>query len=90
MSVTTDAVPQAAARVTLLTRAQCHLCGPVRRTIGEVCAETGDGWTEVDIDADPELRAEYSDQIPVVLVDGVQVASHRLAADDLRAALAAR
>ena len=77
-------------RVTLLTRAQCHLCGPVRRTIAEVCAETAERFTEVDIDTDPELRAEYSDQIPVVLVDGVQVATHRLAADDLRAALARR
>lgn len=90
MRAAAEPVPEAAARVTLLTRAQCHLCGPVRRTIAEVCAETGDDWAEVDIDTDAELRAEYSDQIPVVLVDGVQVATHRLAAADLRAVLAAR
>lgn len=73
--------------MTLLTRRACHLCGPVRATIAQVCAETGDRWREVDIDSDPDLRGEYGDQIPVVLVDGVQVAQYRLDAADLLAAL---
>ena len=33
---------------------------------------TGAVVTELDVDDDRELRAEYGDMVPVVLVDGVQ------------------
>ena len=38
-------------RVVLYGRAGCHLCDEAREVVRAVCAETGDGWTEVDIDA---------------------------------------
>ncbi|MEO7125614.1 MAG: glutaredoxin family protein [Nakamurella sp.] len=74
-------------RVTLLTRSQCHLCEPVRATVEQVCTAAGESWHEVNVDSDPDLRSEYGDQVPVVLVDGEFFASLRLDADTLAAAL---
>jgi len=77
------------ARVRLLTRAGCHLCEDAAEVLRRVCAETGTGWDTVDVDGDPELRAEYGDQVPVVLLDGREHDSFRVDEARLRADLAA-
>jgi hypothetical protein len=74
-------------RVTLLTRTACHLCEPVRAVVAAVCADGGHTWREVNVDSDPDLRSEYGEQVPVVLVDGEFLASYHLDADTLAAAL---
>lgn len=53
-------------RIQLLTRPGCHLCDVAKEALDRI----GEPWTEVDIEADPELEAEYGDRIPVVLLDG--------------------
>ena len=65
----TDRVP---ARITLITKPGCHLCGPVREVIERVARDLGVRWVERSILDDPELNAAYREQIPVTLVDGVQ------------------
>ena len=57
-------------RLTLITRVNCHLCDVAKQALARVCAETGDTWRELDVDADPDLLAEYSDRVPVILLDG--------------------
>ena len=57
-------------RVTLITRANCHLCDVAKEALARVAATTGVTWQEVDVDADPTLLDEYSDLVPVILVDG--------------------
>jgi glutaredoxin len=57
-------------RLQLLTRAGCHLCVAAAETLERIGAEAGLVPEEVDVDADPELQAEYGDRVPVVLVDG--------------------
>ncbi len=59
-------------RVTLYGRAGCHLCDAARAIIEAVCAELGESFTEVDIDADPALRERFTDEVPVTFVDGRQ------------------
>ncbi|SNR84607.1 Glutaredoxin [Geodermatophilus saharensis] len=59
-----------APRLELLTRAGCHLCVAAAETLARIAAEAGVGSREVDVDADPELQAEYGDRVPVVLLDG--------------------
>jgi len=76
-------------RVTLYTRADCHLCAEAEVVIAGVTAELGAAWQAVDVDADPEDRAEYGDLVPVVLVDGVVHAYYRVEPDRLRQALQA-
>lgn len=73
--------------VTLLTRADCHLCAQARPLLAGICAEYGAELVEVDVDADPELRAEYGDRLPVFLVDGREHGYWRVEPDRLRAAL---
>lgn len=71
-------------------RAGCHLCDEARDVVQRVADGTGTAWTEVDVDADPELLRLYSDQVPVVLVDGRQHDFWRVDEQRLRAALAPR
>jgi glutaredoxin len=78
-------------RVRLLTRAGCHLCDDARAVVEAVCAETGDAYEEVDLDAasrdDPALLRRYTDEVPVTFVDGAQHDYWRVDPARLRAAL---
>jgi glutaredoxin len=59
-------------RLTLLTRDGCHLCQTAAETLTRIGAEAGLVPDVVDVDADPELQAEYGDRVPVVLLDGLE------------------
>lgn len=78
------------ARVQVLTRPGCHLCAVALEVVAAVCAETGDSYAERDVDADPELRRRYTEQVPVTFVDGVQHDFWRVDPSRLRRALARR
>ncbi len=58
--------------VVLITKVDCHLCAAARDAVGRVTALLGLGWTEQQVDELPELRERYAEEIPVVLVDGIQ------------------
>ncbi len=77
-----------APRLTLLGRSGCHLCDDAREVVAAVAAESGTGWEERDVDADPGLVEEYGDRVPVLLLDGREHAYWRVDAERLRAALA--
>lgn len=57
-------------RLTLITRAGCHLCDVAKEAMDRVADQTGERWVEVDLTGDPELEAEYGDRVPVTLLDG--------------------
>ena len=75
-------------RLTVYTRAGCHLCEEAVEAAAGIAAETGSAFTTVDVDADPEDQAEYGDLVPVILVDEVVHGYYRVEPDRLRAALA--
>jgi glutaredoxin len=57
--------------VTLLTKPGCHLCDDARPIVQRVVAEhPGVTFQERSILDDEDLRLEYAEDIPVVLVDG--------------------
>lgn len=60
--------------VVLLTRAGCHTCVSQFERLTALCAEFAITPTEVDVDeaakTAPDLRAEFGDRVPVVLLDG--------------------
>lgn len=56
--------------VTLMTRQGCHLCEVAAGELARILPDYGLHARLVDIDADPELRAEYGDRVPVVLLNG--------------------
>jgi hypothetical protein len=57
-------------RLQLLTRQGGHLGDVAAETLARIAAEAGAEPEAVDVDADPELQAEYGDRVPVVLLDG--------------------
>ena len=59
-------------RLTFVTRNGCHLCETARAHVDAVLARPGlsVALEVLDVDADPALRSEYGDQVPVVLLDG--------------------
>ena len=75
--------------VTLITRMGCHLCDEARATVADTCRGRGIDWVELDVDADPERRAEYGDLVPVVLVNGREHAHFRVDPAVLRRAVEA-
>lgn len=77
----------AEARVVLLVREGCHLCADALATVRAVCESTGTSWRAVDVDSDPQLRAEYTDHVPVTFVDGVRHSFWFVDPNALRAAL---
>lgn len=74
-------------QVTVLTRAQCHNCDAAVEDVRRICAEVDAAWTVEDVDSDPELRAEYGDRVPVILVDGVEHGFWQVEQERLRNAL---
>ena len=70
-------------RVIVYSRQGCHLCEEALAAVSAVCEE----WTVVDIDADEALRARYSDDVPVVTVDGRVIARWFVEEETLRRAL---
>ena len=75
---------EAAGRLQLLTRANCHLCEVAAETLARIGAEAGLSVAAVDVDADPGLQAEYGDRVPVVLLDGREHSYFSVDVDRLR------
>ncbi|GAY08940.1 glutaredoxin family protein [Pseudonocardia sp. N23] len=75
------------ARVTVLTRVNCSACERAEADVARICDELGVAWSAVDVDGDAELRAEFGDRIPVVMVDGAEHTTWKVDEPALRAAL---
>ena len=58
-------------RLTLLTRPDCHLCDEAAAALTKI----GAVFDEVEVDGEAELLARYGDRIPVILAEGVEIAS---------------
>ena len=58
--------------VTVYTRENCHLCEDAVDTIERVADEEGVAVDIdlVDVDTDEQLREEYGERVPYVLLDG--------------------
>lgn len=74
--------------VTLISRADCHLCADAETLLRQLSAELGFGYQELDVDVDPDRRAEYSDRVPVILIDGREHGYWRVEEARFRAAVA--
>ncbi len=74
-------------KVTVMSREGCHLCEVAEADVERICGELGVPWERADVDSDPEWRADYGDQVPVILVDGAEHGYWRVEEDRLRAAL---
>ncbi len=64
--------------VIVYTRTQCHLCEVVKSTLRGLESRGDFRWQEVDIDSDAELRRRFTDQVPVVFIDGKKAFKYRM------------
>ena len=60
--------------VTLYSRPGCHLCEDARAALERVRATVPFRLEEIDIERDDALMRRYLERIPVVAVDGEEVA----------------
>lgn len=75
--------------VTLYTRQGCHLCSNAEAALRRVLAQRPDVTVDVvDIDTDPDLVQRYTVRVPVVTVDGVEVAEYEVDETALRMIIA--
>ena len=61
-------------------RAYCHLCEEMAQGLRRL----GIAFEEIDVDADPRLDELYGENVPVLLLDEVEVCRHRLTPEAIR------
>ena len=72
------------AQVTLYSKPGCHLCEEMKSEIARAnCSDLYD-LQEVNIESDAGLFARYRFDIPVLLIDDVEMFRHRLSAADFQ------
>ena len=68
-----------AARLTVVTRADCDLCDEMVEALEALRTEQPlPGMVLADVDADPELQRRWGLKVPVLLLDGAKVCEYRL------------
>jgi hypothetical protein len=81
-------------RLTLLSRAYCHLCDEMRAALAPLASRLDATVVEIDVDAHPALEARFGDRVPVLFAgapeDGVELARYALDPVRVESALAAR
>jgi glutaredoxin len=63
-------------QVTIYSKPDCHLCERAKEVIARCRQKTGFALVEVDISQSAELLGRYSHDIPVILLDGREIARH--------------
>ena len=64
--------------VVVYSRKGCHLCEIVKETLSKLQRRGGFQWREVDVDSDEELRRKFTDEVPVVFIDGRKAFKYRM------------
>ena len=75
-------------QLTLVTRQGCHLCevaeADLARAVAAFTALNPDKPYTIDVldvDADEQLKAKYSEEVPVLLLNGYQIAFFQIDVD---------
>ena len=77
-------------QVILYSRHGCHLCDVVKQSLLRLTHRASFTWREVDIDADETLKLQYTNEVPVVFIDGRTAFKYRMNEDDFLKKLASR
>lgn len=82
--MTTVPAATGAARLVVLSRADCGLCAEMLDELAQLSRQQAlPRITVQDVDTDAELARRHALDLPVLLLDGVVVCKHRLDAADL-------
>ncbi|HEY1802017.1 MAG TPA: glutaredoxin family protein [Terriglobales bacterium] len=75
-------------QVVVYSRKGCHLCEIVKETLGKLERRGGFTWEEVDVESDNTLRRQFTDEVPVVFIDGRKAFKYRMSETDFLRKLA--
>lgn len=64
--------------VVLYSRKGCHLCEIVKESLGKLSRQAAFRWREIDVNSDTELRRRFSDEVPVVFINGRKAFKYRM------------
>jgi glutaredoxin len=64
------------ALITIYSKPDCHLCDRAKEVIERCRVKVEFAIEVVDISQNPELLQRYRDDIPVILLDGNEIARH--------------
>jgi glutaredoxin len=70
--------------LTLYSRPGCHLCDEAKKLITPLAARFGVQIREINIDADPVLRARYNEEVPVLFLGPRKVAKYAVNLEQLQ------
>jgi glutaredoxin len=65
-------------QVTLYTRTGCCLCDDAKQVIAAARQHADFDYTEIDIDADPDLVRLYDHEVPVITIDRRKAFKYRV------------
>ena len=64
--------------VVVYSRKGCHLCEIVKETLTKLERRGGFQWREIDVDSNEDLRRQFTDEVPVVFIDGRKAFKYRM------------
>ena len=76
--------------VVLYSRRGCHLCEIVKESLSKLARQAQFSWQEVDVDSDDSLRRQFTDEVPVVFINGKKAFKYRMDERDFLRKLARR
>ena len=77
-------------QVILYSRKGCHLCEVVKESLGKLSRKATFAWQEIDVDSNPELRRQFTDEVPVVFINGRKAFKYRMDEKEFLKKLSAR
>ena len=66
------------------------MCEIVKESLHKLERRGGFVWREVDVDSDDELRRQFTDEVPVVFIDGRKAFKYHMKEDNFLRTLAGR
>ncbi len=72
----------------LFMRQGCHLCEDMEQLLTELLPANSYALKRIDIDDDPELKAQFNEWVPVLMHEGVEICHHFLDLEAVQGALA--
>jgi glutaredoxin len=76
--------------VIVYSRRGCHLCEVVKESLSKLERRGGFTWRDVDVDSNDDLRRQFTDEVPVVFIDGKKAFKYRMDEREFLHKLAAR
>lgn len=80
-------LPEHRPEIVVYGRQGCTLCRAAEALVARVVGDDGD-VLHIDVDTDPDLHRRYTVRVPVVTIDGVEVAELQVDAEQLAGAFA--